>query len=532
MASTARVQRIRRSEDPSIRSTVGPEGHEGDAILRHLTDFLDAFMWQADPATLRITFVTTSVRDLLGHPVSRWVGAAGRWSANIHPQDRERVVDCLRATGADGADREVEFRADHEDGRELALRLVVRLVSPPSGKNELWGITTDITGDARAAATLRATQERFRNLSAKNIELRERYRTLSAKAVELRRQAFEDPLTKLPNRPLFDDRLGVAHRNAQRSGASFAVLLMDLDRFKEVNDTHGHQAGDAVLRAVALRLRICLRTQDTPARIGGDEFVALLPDADEAGAVRVASRIVRAMQSPFDVDDAHLAVGVSIGIALFPDHGDSAEELLARADAAMYRVKEAGGGGALATREDEMPGGGARRRRRLRSFRWVAVGVAVGLASLVGAISPVAQQVSSRPDPASRLDAATVALRGASRDEILGVVASAEQTLSEIPWKDVAGPDVARALDRLKRTLAELGRDVPPGLADRVDRLLVAIHQAELVAHISGAARPAIASKAPRPKPNKATSATVSPSRSSVDPTPYPTPFVFAPPSP
>src|SRR5881409_772165 len=116
MASVAKLGVVRRTEDPSVPSAPNPDNHEGGAILRHLADFIDAFMWQADPATLSINFVTTSVRDLLGHPVSRWMGAPKIWGANIHPRDRGRVVRCLRATGLDGADREVEFRAEHADG--------------------------------------------------------------------------------------------------------------------------------------------------------------------------------------------------------------------------------------------------------------------------------------------------------------------------------------------------------------------------------------------------------------------------------
>ena len=476
MASTARIQRIRRGDGPSSRAATKPEHHEGDAILRHLVDFLDAFMWQADPATLRISFVTTSVRDLLGHATSRWLGEPVSWSANIHPQDRYRVVDCVRATAADGADREVEFRADHEDGRTLRLRLAVRLVAPPSGDAELWGITTDITGDFRAAETLRATQER--------------YRRLSAQAVEFRRQALEDPLTKLPNRALFDDRVGAVLRNAQRTGATFAILVMDLDRFKEINDTRGHQAGDLALREVALRLRICLRSQDTPARLGGDEFAALLPEVDAAGATRVASRIVRAMQSPFHVDGGDCAIGVSVGIAMFPEHGGSVEELMTRGDVAMYRAKRSGGGHALATGESAMPSGAGRQRSRRWTMTRLVIGFAASLAILAGALSPVAHTRSVRRDSASRLDAATTAIQSASPGEVVDVVASAERALSEISLNDVAGPDVVTALHRLRRILAGLRSSAAPALVARVDHLLQAVQKAELVARLTATPTP------------------------------------------
>jgi diguanylate cyclase (GGDEF)-like protein len=476
MASTARIQEIRRREDPTSRDANGPEHHEGDAILRHLNDFLNAFMWQADPATLEITFVTTSVRDLLGHPVQRWLGGPVEWSANIHPGDRYRVVDCLHATAADGADREVEFRADHADGRKLVLRLAVRLVSGPSGESELWGITSDITGGTRVAETLRATQER--------------YRALSAKAKEFRRRALEDPLTKLPNRVLFDDRLGAALRNAQRTGATLAVLVMDLDRFKQINDTHGHQAGDAVLREVAVRLRICLRAQDTPARLGGDEFAALLPTVDLEGARRVAARFVRAMETPFEFNGSRCAIGVSIGIAMFPESGDSCEGLLADADVAMYQAKRAGGGRALAAHEVETHPRRTRRRNRRRILGRLVIGLAAAFAILAGALSPMAHPRPTRQDSASRLEAATVALQSASDDEVVDGVAAAERTLAEIAWKDVAGLEVVHALRRLQRMLAGLS-GMAPALVERVDRLLETIRRAEIVATLSSTPKPA-----------------------------------------
>jgi diguanylate cyclase (GGDEF)-like protein len=365
MASTARIQRIRRREDPTTRDAKAPDGHEGDTILRHLTDFLNAFMWQADPATLAMSFVTASVREVLGYPASRWRGDPEHWSANILPQDRDRVVDSIRATGADGCDRRVEFHADHADGSTLLLRLAVRRVTSPSGEGELWGVITDITGDARAAESLRVAKER--------------YRRLRSRAEALRRQTLEDSLTKLPNRLLFDDRADAVLCNAEREDGRFAMLVIDLDRFKEINDRYGHRTGDAALREVGLRIRMCLRAQDTPARIGGDEFAVLLPGVDEAGAARVASRIVRAMGSPFAAGGTGCALGVSIGIALYPRHGTSVEEMLGLADGAMYQVKAGGGGFGFASVQGTMP----RPARRRRSRRWGLGRLAAGMVAVL-----------------------------------------------------------------------------------------------------------------------------------------------------
>jgi diguanylate cyclase (GGDEF)-like protein len=160
----------------------------------------------------------------------------------------------------------------------------------------------------------------------------------------LQHLALNDPLTGLPNRTLFQDRLDQAVRSAQRDGGGFALLLLDLDRFKQVNDTLGHHAGDLLLREVACRLAGAIRASDTAARLGGDEFAALLPGA----AARVARRLAEAVARPFTLDGHSMGVGASIGIALHPDHGADGEALLRCADAAMYAAKRSRGGHRLA----------------------------------------------------------------------------------------------------------------------------------------------------------------------------------------
>jgi diguanylate cyclase (GGDEF)-like protein/PAS domain S-box-containing protein len=152
-------------------------------------------------------------------------------------------------------------------------------------------------------------------------------------------QAFHDALTDLPNRTLLNDRLQQAIRSADRDGTSVALFLMDLDRFKEVNDTLGHHYGDLLLQKVAMRLRDGIRESDTIARLGGDEFAILLPQVDEEGAVLVARKILDLLDQPFVVQGHRFDVGASIGITVFPEHGDNAATLLRRADIAMYVAK-------------------------------------------------------------------------------------------------------------------------------------------------------------------------------------------------
>jgi len=153
-------------------------------------------------------------------------------------------------------------------------------------------------------------------------------------------QAMHDDLTGLPNRACFYDRAEQALRLAKRNGTATAVLLFDLDRFKEINDTLGHRYGDRVLKAIGPRIAPLLRDADTVARLGGDEFCVLLPDVTStAGAVEVAERITRALEVPLEVDGMTLVVEASCGVAVAPDHGDTADLLLQRADIAMYAAK-------------------------------------------------------------------------------------------------------------------------------------------------------------------------------------------------
>jgi len=155
--------------------------------------------------------------------------------------------------------------------------------------------------------------------------------------------AYHDALTGLPNRVLLNDRLGQALAAAKRNGTSGALMILDLDRFKDINDTLGHSTGDLLLKAVSGRLSNILRKSDTVSRMGGDEFVLLLPVVTSAeGAAVIAGKIVKAFRKPFVCDGRTLNVTASIGIADFPDDGEDAETLLKNADIALYRVKEQG----------------------------------------------------------------------------------------------------------------------------------------------------------------------------------------------
>ncbi len=192
--------------------------------------------------------------------------------------------------------------------------------------------------------------ELLRARIALHLELRRGTLALQASLAETRRAqdslahlAHHDPLTDLANRSLFFELLTQYLALAQRQGGRLALLFIDLDRFKEINDRHGHGVGDRVLQQAAQRMLACVRAADMLGRIGGDEFLALLPDAtDDDSVLGVAERIRRALREPFLVDDLRLSLSSSIGVAFYPEHGQEPLELIKQADFAMYRAKDLG----------------------------------------------------------------------------------------------------------------------------------------------------------------------------------------------
>jgi diguanylate cyclase (GGDEF)-like protein len=159
----------------------------------------------------------------------------------------------------------------------------------------------------------------------------------------IRQLAYHDTLTGLPNRTLFNDRLAVAFGRARRHRHKVAVVMLDLDRFKEVNDRLGHSVGDQLLKAVGQRLVALLRESDTVSRMGGDEFLLLLPEMERIEyAAKAAERILHAVREPFFLEQQTVSITTSVGVAIYPDDGKDGETLVKKADIAMYRAKDLG----------------------------------------------------------------------------------------------------------------------------------------------------------------------------------------------
>jgi len=230
-----------------------------------------------------------------------------------------------------------------EEGAQYLLGLVGALAA----ERVLWAPALLAAPIALVYYAFNRAQEAYARAETARQEAEATRAQAEASADALQHQALHDALTGLPNRTLLHDRLEQTLRTMERNATPLALLLLDLDRFKVINDTLGHHAGDALLRQVAARVQDSLRTSDTVGRLGGDEFAVLLPGTDASGAILVAHAILAALAVPLELEGQTVHVGGSVGVALAPAHGSEGASLLRRADVAMYVAKRAGSGYAV-----------------------------------------------------------------------------------------------------------------------------------------------------------------------------------------
>jgi diguanylate cyclase (GGDEF)-like protein/PAS domain S-box-containing protein len=303
------------SRDVTERKKAEEKLRQAEQRYRTLVEQIPAVTY-IDPVDDPDTSLYTSpyVEEMLGYTPQEWHHEK-LWPKRLHPGDRERVLAADKRFEAGGGEpfRE-EYRLLAKDGSVVWVREEAVLVRDEAGEPLYWkGVFYDLT-------ERKALEER------------------------LHYQAFHDYLTDLPNRKLLMDRLGQALRRTIRWHKRVAVLFMDLDNFKVVNDSLGHVAGDRLLVEVTRRLGACLRPEDTLARFGGDEFVVLIEAVeDPAQAVRVAERITEELRSPFIMEGRDLYVLASIGISLGDARTHDPDDLLREGDTAMYRAKDEGG---------------------------------------------------------------------------------------------------------------------------------------------------------------------------------------------
>ena len=280
---------------------------EGVLILTAESRGFEPSVIFANQGFSRLTGLTAS--DILGDSLQA-IGIA---------ETEQEAIESMRSSMAVGERFHREVHARRKDGSAYALEVT------------LTPVPSDVKRPTHWVAMLRDASERLAHLET------------------LEHQALHDFLTGLPNRILLRDRLDQALLVAEREGVPLALCLLDLDRFKKINDTLGHQMGDAVLRQLGPRLKGALRTVDTVARLGGDEFAILLPTvANEEAAGALAEKILKALTKPFEIEGHRLEISGSIGIALCPEDGANWTILMRRADEAMYAAKRSNKGYVLA----------------------------------------------------------------------------------------------------------------------------------------------------------------------------------------
>ena len=306
---------------------VDGELRELNARYRALVEQIPAIVYvDLADESMATTYVSPQIEALLGVTQQAYIDDPDLWTKRLHPDDREHALDTYLRGRESGEPFTFEYRLLATDGRTVWFRdsaVVIR--DENGGPAFIEGVMLDIT-------------------DRKNAEEQAAF------------LAYHDKLTGLPNKAMFEELLGLAIARARRHDMAVAVITTDLDDFKLVNDSLGHEKGDELIRQLADRLREATRETDLVARQGGDEFLLLLADIDRSAppgspdpatlvAEGVASRVREALVAPFDLGDTEVYVSASMGIALYPNHADEAPELLKDADAAMFRSKRKSSGG-------------------------------------------------------------------------------------------------------------------------------------------------------------------------------------------
>jgi diguanylate cyclase (GGDEF)-like protein/PAS domain S-box-containing protein len=298
-------------QDISERKWADEAIKKSEKQFRRLVESANMIAWEATMHNTHFNYVSPHAENLFGYPMEDWY-AENFWVEHIHLDDREYVVQYSRAAASRGEDHDFEYRMIAADGSSVWVRDIVSVQANPRGPNSLRGFMIDISDQKQEEEAIW-------------------------------RKANYDGLTNLPNRAMGMDRLLRAMARARRSDVMAAVLFIDLDGFKEINDTMGHEAGDILLVEASKRLSACARETDTVARHGGDEFLIVLNEIpEELMATHVAEKVLDAMRSPFDLDGREVTISCSIGVSLYPKHGDKTEVLIGLADMAMYAVKASG----------------------------------------------------------------------------------------------------------------------------------------------------------------------------------------------
>lgn len=348
-------------DDPGVPTPqpAGTDLAERQALLKYEAILNNASVGISFTRDRAFQHANPAFEEMFGWPLGGLTGQPGIvvWGSEEEYQEVGRAVGPVLSQGKSV---ELERRMKRRDGALFWGRLQARPIDPinPGTSGTIW-IIEDVTERRNAVERLRQLNEeleqrvhaRTAELAAANARLKSEIGERLQAEERARHLALHDALTGLPNRRLLQDRLVQLFAQAQREGWSVAVMFIDLDHFKTINDSLGHATGDEVLREIAGRLTETVRGGDTVSRIGGDEFVIVFPHVRAVADVpAIASKLLVRLSEPCNVEGRNLRVTPSIGISIFPADGDDAHKLLSRADAAMYHAKAMGGTTTSSTR--------------------------------------------------------------------------------------------------------------------------------------------------------------------------------------
>jgi diguanylate cyclase (GGDEF)-like protein/PAS domain S-box-containing protein len=314
-------QALARTQQHQAQKHNSDQIEQSEKWHRYLVNQSPDILYTLDSAG-RFTFLNDRAEAFLGIARADLIGR--HYTQLVFEEDIERAKYVLN-----------ERRTGKRASRDVELRLNVR----PSGAVSARHLTFEVSSSGIYEYNREGLQQTFRGTYGVAKEVGDRKRAQE----KILHQAYHDALTGLPNRLLFRDRLNLAVAQAKRQGEMLAVMFIDLDRFKTINDDLGHAAGDQLLQAVSARLGKCLRQGDTVARLGGDEFTLLLPNISQRDdAENAARKVLAVLSQPFRIGQQEHNTGASVGIAVYPDDGDTVDALIQNADIAMYDVKAQG----------------------------------------------------------------------------------------------------------------------------------------------------------------------------------------------
>jgi len=326
-----------------------------EAMARQVESITDIGHFIFDLQTESYVYLSQGFASIHGVSVEEYssmVKSRGDDMEDLHPEDYAMMSDVYERHRRTGEEFNVEYRIYRTDGELRWIREHGTALRSAGGEiSQSIGVIQDITRQYNTEQNLREARDtlesmvksRTRKLADTVRQLEDEIKERKKIAAELDFLANHDALTGLPSLRLCKDRLDHSLAEARRQRQMSAVMFLDLDGFKAINDQHGHEFGDLVLKATADRIKNEIRETDTVARIGGDEFVVILSSLPEiAIAERIAGSLIQKIAEPLSVESAKVGVSVSIGIALYPENGDTAEDLIRSADKAMYRIKRQG----------------------------------------------------------------------------------------------------------------------------------------------------------------------------------------------